>query len=124
LYPAATSFLGRVQWPGIICSFVGLLIFSAVYVAVGLMVSALTRSVLMSFILALILNLSLWFLSAGEEVFESGLAHRFFHTVNLDPIFKDFTQGIFRFPGLVLLGSLIVFCLFTTERLIESSRWK
>jgi ABC-2 type transport system permease protein len=124
LYPATTALLGKIQWPGVICSFIGLMLFSAVYVAVGLMVSALTRSVLMSFILALILNLSLWFLSVGEEVFETGLAHRFFHAVNLEPIFKDFTQGIFRLQGLVLLGSLILFCLVTTERLIDSSRWK
>lgn len=124
LYPATTSLLGTVEWPPIFCSFVGLLFFAGVYVAVGLMVSALTRSVLMSFILALILNLSLWFLGVGVEVFEAPFWKSLFEYINLDPIFKDFTQGVFRTQGLIFLTSLIVFFLVATERLMETSRWK
>ncbi len=124
LYPATTSFLGKVEWPPILCSFVGLTLFAAVYVSVGLMVSAMTRSLLMSFLLALILNLFLWFLGAGSEVVEAPFWQQFFNHVNLDPIFKDFIQGVFRLEGMVFLLSLIVFFLVATERFMESSRWK
>lgn len=124
LYPLTTALLGRVDWPPLFCSFVGLLFFAAVYVSVGLMVSAITKSVLMSFILALIFNLSLWFLGAGGEIVESPFWHSFFNAINLDPIFKDFTQGVFRTQGFVFLSSLILFFLVATERFMESSRWK
>ncbi len=124
LYPATTSLLGTIEWPPIFCSFVGLLFFAGVYVAVGLMVSALTKSVLLSFIVALMLNLTLWFLGAGVEVSEAPFWKQLFEYVNLDPIFKDFTQGVFRTQGLVFLTTLIIFFLVATERLMESSRWK
>lgn len=124
LYPATTALLGKISWQSAICSFVGLFLFSAVYVAAGMMVSALTKSVLMSFILALIVNMGLWFLGSGQEAFDSGWAHSFFQALNFEPIFKDFSQGLFRLPSVVLLLSWIVFFLVITERWIESSRWK
>ncbi len=124
LYPATTAVLGKISWSAAICSFVGLLLFSAMYVAAGIMVSSLTRSVLLSFLLALIVNIGLWFLGSGAEAFDSGWAHSFFQAVNLDPVFKDFSQGLFRLPGVVLLLSWIGFFLIVTERWIESSRWK
>lgn len=124
LYPMTTSLLGRIDWSSFLCSFVGLLCLSGVYVAVGLMVSSLTKSVVMSFVLALILNLSLWFIGVGGEVVESPFWQSFFKYINLDPIFKDFTQGIFRFEAFLFLLSLIIFFLIATERLMESARWK
>lgn len=124
LYPLTTAFLGRVEWPPVFCSFVGLIFFAAVYVSVGLMVSSITKSVLMSFILALIFNLTLWFLGSGSEIVESPFWQSFFNAINLDPIFKDFTQGVFRVQGFVFLCSLVLFFLAATERFMESSRWK
>ena len=124
LYPATTSLMGKIEWAPVFCSFAGLLFFVALYVAVGLMVSAMTKSVLMAFVLALILNLGLWFLGSGVDAVESDFWLAFFKTINLDPIFKDFTQGVFRLQGLVFLCSLTVFFLVTTERLMEAARWE
>ncbi len=124
LYPATTSLMGKIEWAPVLCSFAGLLVFIALYVAVGLMVSAITKSVLMAFVLALILNLGLWFLGSGAEVAESDFWVTFFKTINLDPIFKDFTQGVFRLQGLVFIVSLTAFFLVTTERLMEAARWE
>ncbi len=124
LYPATTSLMGKVEWAPVLCSFVGLLFFVALYVAVGLMVSAVTKSVLMAFVLALIFNLGLWFLGSGAEVAESDFWVSFFKVVNLDPVFKDFTQGVFRLQGVIFLISMTVFFLVATERLMEAARWE
>jgi ABC-2 type transport system permease protein len=124
LYPLTTSFLGRVEWGAVLCAYLGLLLLGSVYVAVGLLASSLTRSVLISFILALILNLSLWFLGAGDEIVENPSWHLFFQSINLEPIFKDFTHGVLRLPGIVYLLSLSLFSLIATERVVESSRWQ
>lgn len=124
LYPATTSFMGKIEWAPVLCSFVGLLFFVALYVAVGLMVSAVTKSVLMAFVLALIFNLGLWFLGSGAEVAESDFWVSFFKIVNLDPVFKDFTQGVFRLQGMIFLLSMTVFFLVATERLMEAARWE
>jgi ABC-2 type transport system permease protein len=124
LYPVTTSFLGKVEWAPVFCSFIGLLFFVALYVAVGLMVSAMTKSVLMAFVLALIVNLGLWFLGSGSEAVESPFWVAFFNVVNLDPVFKDFTQGVFRLQGLAFVVSLTVFFLVATERITEATRWE
>ncbi len=124
LYPATTSLLGKIEWGPVLCAFLGLLFFVGLYVAVGLMVSAMTKSVLMAFVIALIVNLSLWFLGAGSEVVESDFWVAVFKTINLDPVFKDLTQGVFRLQGLIFLCSLTVFFLVATERIMEAARWE
>jgi ABC-2 type transport system permease protein len=124
VFPLTAGLLGKVQWTMMFCAYLGLFIFSAVYVAMGLLGSALVSSVIMAFMISLVLNLSLMFLGVGGELASSGTMVRFFNYINWEPILKEFSSGVIRTTSLLYLGSIIVVALFCAERLTESSRWK
>lgn len=124
LYPLTTSFLGPIQWPSLLVSYFGLSLFVAVYIAIGLFMSTFTSSLIMAFILALIANLSLWFLGLGTEVTSYDWIRRFFEYVSFEVILKDFSLGIIRLSSVVFLMSIVGFCLVIAERALEASRWK
>lgn len=124
LYPLTTSFLGPISWPSLLTSYLGLALFSAVYIAIGLFVSSMTSSLIMAFILALIANLSLWFLGLGTEVTSYEWIGAFFEYMSFETLFKDFSIGIIRAQAIVFLLSVVCFFILLTERALEASRWK
>lgn len=124
LYPLSTGFLGKVQWPQLFAAYGGLILFSGVYIAVGLLGSALVSSVIMAFVLSLILNLSLMFLGVGAELSSSETMVRFFNYINWEPIFHEFSTGVIRLTSILYLVSVALIAAICAERLTESSRWK
>lgn len=124
LYPLTTAFLGKIQWLPLLSTYIGLFLFSALYVAVGLLGSALASSVMMAFFISLILNLSLWFLGVGAEISSDQTMIHFFESINLEPIFKDFSVGVIRLPGLIYMLSLSFVAVVFSERVTESARWR
>ncbi len=124
LYPLSTALLGKIQWAPLLSSYLGLFLFASVYVAVGLLGSALVSSVVMAFLISLILNLSLLFLGAGAELSSSEVMIRFFNYINWEPIFREFASGVVRLTSILYLVSLSFVAVLSAERLTESSRWK
>jgi ABC-2 type transport system permease protein len=125
LYPVTTSFFGHIHWQPLLSSYLGLFLFSAVYVAIGVFASSVTKSLLVAFLISLILNLALWFIGGiGAQVASTdGLLH-FFEYINLEPIFKNFNTGVIRLSSVVFLLSLAFFASVAAERTIETSRWR
>lgn len=124
LYPVFTAFLGKIYWPGLLVSYLGLILLAGVYMAIGLFMSALTSSLVMAFIMALIANLSLLFLGLGSELTTSPWAAAVFDYMNFETISKDFSMGIIRLTSVVFLLSMAGFFLYISERALEASRWK
>lgn len=124
LYPLTSALFGKLYWPSLLTSYFGLMMFACVYIAIGLFMSTLTSSLVMAFIMALIANLSLWFMGVGGEITSIAWLGAFFDYVNFETMFKDFSIGIVRFQALALLMSVVVFFLLLSERALEASRWK
>lgn len=124
LYPLTTAIFGTVDWIQLFSSYLGLFLFSAVYVAIGVFASAMTQSVLVAFLLSLIFNLFLWFAGIGSEFAGNVLVSRFFEYINFEPIFKDFNSGVIRLSSVVYLVSVALLAGVGAERVIETSRWR
>ncbi|MCB9072361.1 MAG: ABC transporter permease [Bdellovibrionaceae bacterium] len=124
LYPLTTAFLGKLYWPTLLSSYLGLLLFAAVYVSIGLFMSTLTSSLIMAFVMTLIANMSLWFLGLGSDLAPQPAVAAFFDYISFDLIFKDFSLGIIRLTSVVFLLSTIFFFLAAADRALEASRWK
>ncbi len=124
LYPLTTSFLGKIYWPGLLSSYLGLVLLSCVYIAIGQFMSTLTSSLVMAFIMSLIANLSLLFLGLGSEISSIRWLSAVFDYMNFEAISKDFATGIIRLSAIVFLLSFAGFFLYISERALEASRWK
>jgi ABC-2 type transport system permease protein len=124
LYPVTTSFFGHVHWAPLLSSYLGLFLFSAVYVAIGVFASTLTESILVAFLLSLIFNLILWFVGIGADASSSEIATHFFEYINFEPIFKNFNSGVIRLSSVIYLLSVAFIAALGAERVIETSRWR
>ncbi len=124
IYPLVTRQMAEFPWaPTLIAAF-GIFLVAAVYAAMDLFASSLTENALIAFVLSIVFNLSLWFIGALNESFDSPLAKTFLEHISLNTHLTGLIEGTIRTNGLVFLFSLIFLFCFLTERVIESSRWR
>jgi len=124
LYPAATGFFVKVQWLNLILAFAGIFLVSAVYGAMNMFCSSLTESAIVSYVMAVIFNVAIWFVGIGVEVVDSSLARQIFEHISLNQHLSGLVEGTVRTSSLVFFASLIFLFSFLTERVVESSRWR
>jgi ABC-2 type transport system permease protein len=123
VYPLATRLVGAYPMVPLLSAYLGLILVSAVYVAVGLFASSLTDSIMLSVTMALIFNLMLWFVAQGLGE-QSGLAGQIMEYMGLGQHFSGFIMGAIKLNSLVFLLSVISLFVFLTQRVVESSRWR
>ncbi|MBC7420158.1 MAG: ABC transporter permease [Bdellovibrio sp.] len=124
IYPLVTRQMASFPWaPTLIAAF-GIFLVGAVYAAMDLFASSLTENPLISFVLSIVFNLSLWFVGAINESFDSPVTKGFLEHISINNHLTGLIEGTVRTNGLVFLFSLIFLFCFLTERVIESSRWR
>jgi ABC-2 type transport system permease protein len=124
LYPAATAAFTKLQWAPLIIAFFGIFIVGAVYAAMDLFASALTESAVVAYVMAVILNMAVWFIGIGVDVVDSPAARKVFEHIALNQHLVGLVEGTIRTSSLVFLFSLIFLFCFLCERVVESSRWR
>jgi len=123
LYPLATRVLAPYPMAPLLSAYLGVLLVSGVYVAVGLFASALTESIMLAVIMGLIFNILLWFISQGS-VDQAGVLATVLEYMGLGQHFLGFIMGAVKVNSLVFLLSVIGLFVFLTQRVVESSRWR
>lgn len=124
LYPLATRMMAEFQAGPLVTTYLGLILISGIYVALGLFASALTESVVLSVVMGLIFNLLLWFVGATVQGSNMPLLTSVVEYLGIGQHFMGFVGGAIKLNGLVFLLSVIVLFVFLTQRVIESSRWR
>ena len=124
LYPAATAVFAKFTWSTLIVAFLGIFLVSAVYSAMNLFCSALTESAIVAYVMAVILNVLIWFLGMGVEIVDSNVARSVFEHISLNQHLGSIVEGTVRSTSLVFFGSIIFLFCFLTERMVEATRWR
>jgi ABC-2 type transport system permease protein len=124
LYPMMTRFFTVINWVPLLIAFLGLFLVGAVYAAMNLFCSSLTESAIIAYVMAVILNVSIWFIGIGVEVVDSPLARQIFEHISLNQHLASMVEGTLRTNSLVFLASLVFLFCFLCERVIESLRWR
>jgi ABC-2 type transport system permease protein len=112
-------------WP-VVSTYLGLALAGAMFLALGLFVSSLVKSQIISAFLALFLGLV--FIVAGvwrPDMDTSGTVYQaiYYFTVPLH-FERNFSRGIVDTRNLVFYSTVALFCLFLTVRSLESRRWR
>lgn len=125
LYPLVTlMFVDKIHWPSLILAFSGIFVLSLIYVSMNLFCSSLTESVLISFILSVILNVSIWFVGIGVEIVDSQWARQLFEHISLANQLSSLVEGTLRIQTIAFFVSAVSLFLFLAERVVESHRWR
>jgi len=115
--------LGNPEWRPIAAGYLGLLLMGGCFIALGLLISSLTKNQVvagfMTFAVFLVLWIVDWF---GESLGPTGqdILSRLSITQNLD----DFTKGMIDTTHLAYYLSFIAFGLFLTAKSVDSERWR
>jgi ABC-2 type transport system permease protein len=123
LYMVIVRNVAEVDWAVVAASYGGLFAVGAAYLAIGLLMSALTRSQLAALMLTTLVLFGLFILGVGERVFDPGLLRDVCGHVSVLSQLDDFSRGVIDLRRLVFDSSVASLCLFMTRRVVDSWRW-
>ena len=115
---------GEIDWGVAASAYLGVFLVGAGYLALGLLMSAITTSQFLALVLTALVVLGLFILGVGEFVTREGtLMHEICSHVSVWAHMNDFASGIVDSRRLVFYGSLVVLPLFVTVRAVDAWRW-
>lgn len=123
LYPLGTRLVGEFPLGPLLIAYLGVMLVSSAYVAIGLFASSLTESVLLSVVLGVVFNLVFWLIGQGGGM-GSSMISEVLDYMSLGPHYVGFLLGSIKVNSLVFVLSLIAIFVFFTQRVVESSRWR
>ena len=120
------NWFGNPDWGPVLAFYIGLTCLGALFNAIGVLASALTRNQLIAAIISLGTNLFLFFLHHCRGVFpEDPEAQRFFDFISFHHhFFNDYSKGLMDIRYLILYLGFAFFILFFAVKVVESRRWR
>jgi ABC-2 type transport system permease protein len=123
LYIVILRNTGTVDWAVVGSSYLGVFGIGACYLAVGTLMSAMTKSQLLALVLSVLVQFGLFILGIGEYIFEPGLLHSISSHVSVLTQMDEFSKGVVDLRRLVFDATLVALPLFVTVRVVDSWRW-
>jgi ABC-2 type transport system permease protein len=123
LYVVILRKTGSVDWHIVGTSYLGLFGVGASYLAIGTLMSALTKSQLVALLLTILVVFGLFVMGVGEYVFEAGPFRELCAHVSMASQMEDFSRGIIDLRRVVFDASSVGLCLFLSARVVDSWRW-
>jgi ABC-2 type transport system permease protein len=129
VFPLLLEILGQgaesspLDWHTVGASYLGLFLFGAACVAIGLLASSLTESQIVAAIVAFAVLLMLWVIglaARGQEGFWQKLLEYLAITTHME----SFVRGILKISDVVYYASLAFVGLFLTHRVVDAQRWR
>jgi ABC-2 type transport system permease protein len=122
LYAVILRDTGNVEPRVLAISYGGILLVGAGYLAVGTLMSALSRSQLVALLLSVFLQFGAFILGIGEYVLDEGALRDVSAYVSLTTLLEETSRGLLDSRRLVLHLSITVWALYVTVRVVESWR--
>lgn len=124
LYLVILRQTGEIDWHVAGAAFLGVLLVGGGYLAIGMLMSAITKSQFLALVLTALMILALFILGVGEFVTREGtVMHDVCAHVSVWAHMNDFASGVVDSRRLVFYGSLILLPLYTTVRAVDAWRW-
>lgn len=114
--------LGPLDSGPIVSGYVGLLLYAAASVSVGLLVSSLTESQAISFFVTLFLLGTFWFSGSMADQM-SGAGANFLHYISFQTRMSGFMRGLIDTRDVVFFLSITALCLVISFRALERRKW-
>ncbi len=115
--------IGQPETAPILTGYLGMLLMSGCYVSMGLFASSLTDNQIIAAVISFGLALFMWIIGWGAQAAGPGLG-RVLEYLSLITHLEHFLKGLMDTSDLIYYFSFILFGLFLTYRVLESSRWR
>lgn len=127
VYPIVTSrfVTPGIDWNVILTSYLGMILLSGVFLALGTAVSAMFTNQVTAFFVSLALFITLWWLIGFPAGVVGGDSARVFEYLDMKTHFYNaLDSGIINLSDIVYYVSLIALGLFTGSAAVEMRRWR
>lgn len=123
VYPLLVAIVGDPDWGPIVGGYFGLLLVGAVYIGVGLMTSAWTKSQIISFVLSLLICGFFYYVDQlVGAVWES--TREVFAYLSFHHHFQNISRGVIDTRDLVFYASLIAVTVLVAGASLQRRRWQ
>jgi ABC-2 type transport system permease protein len=123
-YAGILAWYEEVDWGPVASGYVGIVGIGAVFLAVGLLASALSRSQLVAAILTFALLMPLFGVGLLENLFVNDTLKEAFAYLNLWQHMEELSRGIVDTRRLVYYLSAVALFLFVSARALENRKWR
>jgi ABC-2 type transport system permease protein len=114
---------GNPEWLPIVTTYLGLLLMGGCFIAVGLLISSLTKNQIVAAMITFVVFLMLWIIN-WIATFTGPTTQRLLNYLSITEHVNDFTMGIIDTQHLVYYISFIAFGLYLTSRSVDVERWR
>jgi ABC-2 type transport system permease protein len=114
---------GSPEWKPLVTAYLGLLLFGACFISVGLFISTLTKNQVVSFMATFGVFLFLWVINWIGS-FMGPTVDSLTNYLSIVGHFDDFAKGVIDTTHLIYYVSFITFGLFLTAKSVDSERWR
>jgi ABC-2 type transport system permease protein len=114
--------LGPLDTGPVVSGYLGLVLFSATTVAIGLLVSSLTDSQAIAFFITVFVLLLLWIMGLGANML-GGTAGNVLNFMAFNTRLSGFSRGLIDTRDVVFFLSVTALCLVVAFRALERRKW-
>jgi ABC-2 type transport system permease protein len=114
---------GKPDWKPVLVAYLGLMLQGGCLLALGTLISSMTKNQIVAGGAAFFVSLILYMLSWFTE-FDSTTTSRVLNYISIVPHMENFSKGILDLKDSVFYASFIFLALFLTVRQMESLRWR
>jgi ABC-2 type transport system permease protein len=111
------------EWIPIATTYLGMLLMGGCFIAVGLLISSLTKNQIVAVMATFTVFLMLWVINWIAS-FMGPTAQAVLNYLSITDHLDDFTRGVIDTKHLVYYVSFICFGLFLTARSVDTERWR
>lgn len=123
VYPLSLMYYASPEVPPILIGFLGLLLFSCAYTAIGVAASACTSNQTIAGVVSLVLSLVLYVIDAPAAKL-GGSAAQVLSYLSPASHTQLLSKGVIAGSDIVYFASLMLFAMFVANRVLEAQRWR
>ena len=123
LVPAVLTLFSDFDWHPVLTGYLGLALLGALFQSVGVFASTLTENQIVAAFTSFGLLLMFWLLSGLGSVLGDTAGGALFSYLSFMEHFDHLIHGLIDTKDLVYYASGVVFMLFLSHRVVESTRW-
>lgn len=115
--------LGALDGGPVLAGYVGLVLYSAAAVSIGLLVSALTDSQVIAFFITFVILFALHFVGFGVDGVQNQTLRSVISFISFDTRLAPFARGLINTRDVIYFLSITVGCLMAAFRALERRKW-
>jgi ABC-2 type transport system permease protein len=114
---------GNPEWRPVATGYLGMLLLGGCFIAVGLLISSLTKNQIIAGTVTFVVFLMLWVMNWMTD-FTSSTVGSLLNYVSITSHLNDFARGVIDTKHVIYYLSFITFGLFLTYKAVDSERWR